>query len=430
MSKTVDGQLSFSAVYACVTLIANDFGSLRPRLVEKRGNVWKETTSASFSPVIRKPNRYQNHIQFKQWWATSKLTFGNTYVLLVRDNRGVVVEQYILDARRVYPLVAPDGQVYYTLHTDNLSGVQGEITVPASEIIHDRMNCLFHPLVGIPPLYAAGSPAAQGLAIQNQSRNFFVNGARPSGVLTAPGAISQETADRLKSHWEEKFTGENSGKVAVLGDGLQYSPMTMTYVDAQLIEQMKMTIEAICTAFHVPPFKIGHGQMPTFQNGETLNQIYYSDCLQSLIEEYELCQDEGLGIGEAITVNGRKTQLGIDLDLRGLLRMDKATQVRTLGEAVKGSIMTVNEAREEIDLDKVSGGDTVYMQQQNFGLDALAKRDSLPNPFVIDRPTANPDPSVSGPAVNADPTQAVDQVAAAKAFAYDAQKAFEQELIA
>jgi len=85
--------------------------------------------------------------------------------------------------------------------------------------------------------------------------------------------------------------------------------------------------------------------------------------------------------------------------------MDTATQVRTLGAAVKGSIITVNEAREELDRSKVSGGDTVYMQQQNFSLDALAKRDALPNPFVIDRPTANPDPSVSGPPANADPTQ-------------------------
>jgi len=188
-----------------------------------------------------------------------------------------------------------------------------------------------------------------------------------------------------------------------------------------------MTAEMVCAAFHVPAFKVGIGQMPTYQNGEVLNQIYYSDCLQSLIEEYELCQDEGLGIGEAVTINGRSTQLGVDLDLRGLFRMDTATQMRTLGEGVKGSILTVNEAREEMDRDKIAGGDTVYMQQQNFSLEALAKRDSLPNPFVIDRPTANPDPSVSGPPANADPNQ--DQ-ATGKAFAYDVQKAFEQELAA
>src|SRR5690606_19981929 len=223
-----------------------------------------------------KPNRFQNHIQFKEWWAMSKLTRGNTYALKQRDRRGVVVAQYLLDPGKVTPLVAEDGAIYYQLSADNLTGVSEDVVVPASEIIHDRMNCLFHPLVGVPPLYACGLAAAQGLAIQQQSRQFFGNGARPSGVLTAPGAISQEAADRLKEAWETKFTGSNSGKVAILGDGLKYEPMVMTATDAQMIEQLRMTAEQVCAAYHVPSFKVGIGQMPTYQNGEMLNQIYYS----------------------------------------------------------------------------------------------------------------------------------------------------------
>src|SRR5690606_16668747 len=201
------------------------------------------------------------------------------------------------DPQRVTPLVAEDGSVYYQLAQDNLSGVQAiNVTVPASEIIHDRMNCLFHPLVGISPLYACGLAAAQGLSIQSQSRKFFNNGSRPSGVLTAPGSISDETAARLKEAWETKFTGDNAGKVAILGDGLKYDAMVMKSSDAQLIEQLKMTAEMVCAAFHVPAFKVGIGAMPTYQNGETLNGIYYSDCLQSMIEQMEACLDEGLGL--------------------------------------------------------------------------------------------------------------------------------------
>lgn len=369
---TVDTQLSYYAVFACVTLISGDFAKLRQRLVEKSGSIWKETVSPAFSPVLRKPNRYQNHIQFKENWGISKLTRGNTYALKQRDARGIVVAQYILDPNRVVPLVAPDGEVYYQLDTDNLSGLTKQVVVPASEIIHDRMNCLFHPLVGISPLYACGLAAAQGLNIQTQSKSFFGNGARPGGVLTAPGAISQETADRLKEYWNTNFSGTNSGKVAVLGDGLTYAPMVMTATDAQMIEQLKMTAEMVCAAFHVPPFKVGIGTMPTYQNGEMLNQIYYSDCLQKLIEDYELCQDEGLGIGEGVKIEGR--ELGVDLDLRGLLRMDTSTQVKTLTEAVKGSIMKTNEAREAFDLPPVEGGDTIWSQQQNWPISELAKR--------------------------------------------------------
>ena len=70
-------------------------------------------------------------------------------------------------------------------------------TIPADEIIHDRFNCLFHPLVGISPLYAAKLAANQGLRIQENSALFFGNMSRPSGILTAPEQISDETAERL-----------------------------------------------------------------------------------------------------------------------------------------------------------------------------------------------------------------------------------------
>jgi HK97 family phage portal protein len=218
---SVDTQLAYYAVYACITLISNDIGKLRPMLVEKVGRVWRETTSPAFSPVLRKPNRYQNHIQFKQWWAMSKLARGNAYGLKQRDARGVVTSIYLLDPQHIKPLVAEDGSIYYELCADNLSGISEAVTVPASEIIHDRMNCLFHPLVGVSPLYACGLAAAQGLSIQSTSRTFFSNGARPSGVLTAPGSISDPTAARIKENWDTKFSGANSGQVAVLGDALQ-----------------------------------------------------------------------------------------------------------------------------------------------------------------------------------------------------------------
>lgn len=383
----VDTKLSFYAVYACVTLIANDIGKLRPRLLEHADGIWTEVRSPSFSPVLRKPNRFQNHIQFKEWWITSKLTRGNTYALKQRDGRGVVEALYLLDPANVEPMVTDEGSVYYSLKTDNLAGVGDDVLVPSSEIIHDRMNCLYHPLVGVSPLYGAGRAASQGIAIQDQSRTFFGNGARPSGVLTAPGNISQETAERLQTAWESKFSGSNSGRVAVLGDGLSYEPMVMTATDAQTVEQLRMAAEQVCAVYHVPPFKIGIGQQPTHQNGELLNQQYYDNCLQSLIEQFELCMDEGLGIGEGVSVQGRV--LGMDLDLEGLLRMDTATQVRTLSEAVKGSLMRVNEGRRRLDLPPVEGGDTIWMQQQNYSLEALAERDRN-DPFAAPAPAPPP----------------------------------------
>lgn len=357
-----DTAISYFAVFSCITLVAGDISKLRPRIVRKDSNdIWQEIAGGD---ILRRPNRYQNHIQFKESWAISKLYRGNTYCLKQRDSRGQVVALYVLDPERCRPLVADDGSIYYELSDSTLNGITQSVVVPASEIIHDRMNCLFHPLVGVPPLYACGLSAAAGQNMQRDSSRFFANGARPGGVLTAPGAISDETASRLKAHWDTNYTGENSGKVAVLGDGLSFQSMKVTAVDSELIDQMKLTADIVCSTFHVPPFKIGMGAIPSGQKIEDLNQIYYSDCLQVLIESMEECLTLGLELSD-----GR----AFELDLDGLLRMDTATMYTTLGGAVGAAILAPNEARKRMNLKPLDGGDTVYMQQQDFPLDQVRK---------------------------------------------------------
>lgn len=372
--------LAHYAVYACVTLIQNDIGKLRQRLMElDASGIWKETSSPSFSPVLKKPNNYQNHIQFKQWWQNSKLINGNSYGLKQRDQRGIVTSIYVLDPCRVLPLVADDGSIYYQLSNDNLNRVGDGVTVPASEIIHDRMNCLFHPLVGVSPLYAAARAACQSLKMQNDSSTFFENGARPGGILSAPGAISDETAARLKAHWDANYTGQNAGKVAVVGDDLKFQQMKMSATDSQLIEQFKLTAEMVCTAFHVPPSKVGVGASATGTTAAQENQKYYSDCIQILAEEYEACMDEGLALPD---------RYGVELDVDGLLRMDMGALVETLAAGVKGGVMTPNYALKRLNQPSVEGGDTIYLQQQNYSIQALSRRDAQADPFATSQPAA------------------------------------------
>lgn len=374
-----DTVLSFHAVFACQTLIASDIAKLRVKLVAQDSDgIWSETKSTAYSPVLRKPNGFQNRMQFFENWVLSKLQRGNTYVLKQRDGRGVVVKLYILDPLRVQPLVSESGEVFYELDTDTIAGVAERVVVPAREIIHDRFNCFFHPLVGLSPIYANGLAATHGVAIQSNSTLFFQNGSQPGGVLTAPGAIGDETATRLKEYWDTNYSGANRGKVAVLGDGLKYEQMTTKAVDAQLIEQLKWSAEVVCSTYHVPPYKIGIGQMPPYTNVQALNVEYYSQCLQVLIEAIELCLDEGLATGET---------LGTEFDVDGLLRMDSVTQMTVLKEGA--GILKVDEMRAKLDRKPTPGGNAVYLQQQNFSLEALAKRDAQPDPFNL-KPAADP----------------------------------------
>ena len=386
--------LQNATLYRCVTMPAADIAKMRLRLMTQNGDVWKETTSPAFSPVLAKPNRYQTRNQFFESWIMSKLRTGNAYTLLETDNRNVVTAMYVLDPYKVKVLIADDGSVFYQLNTDKLVGIPDDnVTVPDDVVLHDRMNCLFHPLYGMSPLYSSNQAALAGLSMQEFSSRFFVNAARPSGVLTAPADIPPAAADRLKAHWDQQYSQANSGSVAVLGSGLKFEPMQQNAVDSQLIEQLQHTDETICAAYGIPAFMVGVKDPPQYANAELLDLQYYKQCLQSLIEHIETVLTEGLGLDAA----GYRAEF----DLKGLFRMDSQTQINTLAQAVDKGIMTHNEAREILNLPPEPGGDVLMAQQQMFSLEALANRDNAPQLPAAPAPSQPAQPQPPAPDMTA-----------------------------
>jgi HK97 family phage portal protein len=366
--------LAFSAVYCCVTGIAGDISKNRIKVVRNVKGVWEEITENNpWLPVLRKPNHYQSRIQFVEQWIISKLLWGNTYVLKERDARGIVNGLHILSPQRVIPMVADNGEIFYELHQDYLTGLPEPIVIPAREIIHDTMACLWHPLVGVPPIYACAISATMGNKIQGNSTTFFGNLSLPGGMLSAPGHISDETVIRLKATWQSNFGGANIGKIAVAGDGLKFETFSMPAEQAQLIDQLKWTVDDVARAFHYPLFKMG-GPVPPYSAGpEAVSMMYFTDCLQILIEALEISLDNGLEL---------PLDQGTEMDIDNLVRMDTQALYDSNAKAVGGGWMSPNEARYRANFGPVTGGDSPMIQQQNFSLEALAKRDAQLDPFA------------------------------------------------
>jgi len=376
--------LSNPTVFRCCSLIAADIGKLAPpRLVALDANgVWYETTSPAFSPVLRKPNRYATAQQFYESWMWSKLLFGNTYILKERDARGLVTALYILDPTRVTVAVAPDQSVYYQLKTGGLGLPQemADLAVPARDILHDRWNCAFHPLMGLSPLYACGAVAQQGLNIQTSSSTFFAAGGRPSGLLVAPTEIDPLTAARLSETWHNL----GPGKTAIVGYGMKYQDIGSTAVDAQLIEQQGWTAKTIAGCFGVPISMVDSSQQPPYANSEASTLQYHAQCLQPLLVAIENSLDAALDL---------PAPYGTEFDLDMLIWMDTPTRTQAARDAIGSGAMSPNEARlKYFGLGPVEGGDTPYLQQQMFSLAALAERDAG-DPFAKPAPRAVPNPS-------------------------------------
>lgn len=377
---TRDELLTQHAVYSCISLVANDISKLEIDLKrrDENGIYVRVDDHPVFGPVLKRQNRFQNRIQFIQNWVHSLLSSGACYVLKARDKRGVVSAMYVLDPARVEPLVHEQtGEVFYRLQTDSLAGIAADdgqtVTVPASELLHDRINAFYHPLIGISPLAAASLPILLGREAQTAATNFNRNSGRPSGILTAPGAISDETVEQIRQHWSDNYGGNNAGRVAVMADGLTYQPFqSVPASDAQLLQQLNWTAETVASVFHVPGHMIGVGETPSYDNINALNEQYYSQTLQTLIEQIELLLTEGLKL---------PTGLVVSFNLDGLLRMDELSLVESEKVAVGAGIKSINESRARLGLPPKPGGDDLYLQQQYFSLEALQRRNGLADPF-------------------------------------------------
>jgi HK97 family phage portal protein len=356
--------LSFSPVYACVSLISGDIAKLRLILERRQGAVWAEFENPAYSPVLRRPNRYQTKFQFIEQWLLCKLIYGNVYVFKERDARNVVTALYILDPSRVQVNIAPDGEVFYKLNEDWLAGIGVQLPMaPASEVIHDRAKPLFHPLVGVPPLYASALSGSQGRKIQTQSSTFFENMARPSGHLSAEGHIDDATLESMKRQFQDAFSGVNTGRLLVTGGGIKFASMSVPAQQAQLIEQLGWTVEDVARAFLVPLYKIAAAK--DVKVDPAVTQEYYNTVLHPYIQAIEDLLKEGLALANDVRVR---------VDVDELLRMDPKARMEKNQLGVRGSILAPNEARLTENLPPVKGGEQPLAQHQDYPLAVIADR--------------------------------------------------------
>lgn len=367
--------LCYPTLYACLNRISQDIGKLPFLLKELQSNGTEMVVdNPAYSPVLKKPNHYQTAQQFREAWALSRMIHGNTYVLKGRDDRNVVTRLYVLDPCRVLPLVSDSGDVYYQINyttSENLLPANypaEQLIVPAREIIHDRLNCFHHQLIGVPPVCAAHWAAVKNLKILKSSAQFFSNNAQPGGILTVPAGLSDEDAQAVKDYWATAYSGDNAGKIAVVGADLKFTSFSMNSVDSQLVEQMRYSDEQICQAFGIPPFKIGIGSIPSGLSVDAINLLYRDDALSGQIESMENLLDDALSLSP---------RLGVWMDDGPLLRMDVGKQAEVETKLVGGKIKTPDEARRRFNLAPTGGGGTLWGQHQDYPLGTLAERNDL-----------------------------------------------------
>ena len=285
--------------------------------------------------VIRQPNEHQSGVAFREAMTAAVLLHGNAYARIETNTAGDIAALHPMDPRAVTVVSLPSGRYRYD-YTDKQGNVQRLLE---SEVFHlaDRTepDCI----VGKSRIRIARDTLGLGLSLRDHGAATFRNGARPSGILTAPKAIGDVQADDIKAKWKSMYGGQNQGDIAVLGGELTYQSIAMNLEDAQWIAAQQFTVTEVARIFRVPPTMLQDLSHASYSNTAELGQQFVRYSLARWIAMWEAEMARQL-LGPI----GRKRYLA-EHSVEGLLRGAPEQRAAFYQSAIASGWMTVNEVR-------------------------------------------------------------------------------------
>ena len=328
--------------------------------------------------VLLNPNPYTSRSLFFNQIIRSVYFHGNGYAVATRDNNRAINGLYFVDPKSINGVIDPEsGDVFYWVSPKfgRQYNPETDMVYPARDVLNIRINPKTQePLKGETPISVAANAIAANSAITGHQSRFFNNMSRPSGVLGTDEKLTREQMAQLREAWEAQSTGNNSGRIPILGYGMKWQPMSLTSQDAQMVEAFGMTVESISRVFRVPLPMINSMAGSTFNNAEAMGAWFLSSGLGFLLEHIEL---------EINRLFGLPFKEHTNFQTRALLRSDWKTQIEALSEGVINGIYSPNEARAMQGLGAVEDGDEPRVQQQVVPLSAWDQSANDPQPADV-----------------------------------------------
>jgi HK97 family phage portal protein len=359
--------MQITAVYACVRILAESIAGLPVHLYQYQDSGSKKESLDH--PLYRllhdEPNPEMTSFVFRETLMTHLLLWGNAYAQIIRNGKGQVVALYPLMPNRMSVDRDSSGKLYYQYQmqdSDAHTGKSGTVTLKPSDVLHVP-GLGFDGLVGYSPIAMAKNAIGLAIATEEFGAKFFANGAAPSGVLEHPGTIKDPS--RVREAWQSQFGGSaNSGKVAVLEEGMKYTPISISPNEAQFLETRKFQIDEIARIFRVPPHMVGDLEKSSFSNIEQQSLEFVKYTLEPWIVRWEQ------SLNRALLTETEKATYFVKFNVDGLLRGDYQSRMTGYATARQNGWMSANDIRELENLDRIPpelGGD-LYLINGNMTL--------------------------------------------------------------
>ena len=357
--------MQMTAVYSCVRILAEAVAGLPLHLYKytEEGGKEKAVDHPLYLLLHDEPNPEMSSFVFRETLMTHLLLWGNAYAQIIRNGKNEVVALYPLMPNKMSVDRDERGQLYYTYQRSNEEAptMKGSsVILKPSEVLHIP-GLGFDGLVGYSPIAMAKNAIGMAIACEEYGAKFFANGAQPGGVLEHPGTIKDP--QRVRESWQSTFGGSgNANRIAVLEEGMKYTPIAISPEQAQFLETRKFQINEIARIFRVPPHMVGDLEKSSFSNIEQQSLEFVKYTLDPWVIRWEQ------SIMRSLLTPEEKKTLYVKFNLEGLLRGDYQSRMNGYAIGRQNGWMSANDIRELENLDRIpteEGGD-LYLINGNM----------------------------------------------------------------
>lgn len=357
--------MQMTAVYSCVRILSEAVAGLPLHVYRynESGGKEKAVDHPLYLLLHDEPNPEMTSFIFRETLMTHLLLWGNAFAQIIRNGKGEVVALYPLMPNKMTVDRDENGHLYYRYNRSSdeaLQGGDGTVILQPRDVLHIP-GLGFDGLVGYSPIAMAKNAIGLAIATEEYGAKFFANGAAPSGVLEHPGTIKDPS--KVREAWQSQFGGSaNSGKVAVLEEGMKYTPISISPEQAQFLETRKFQINEIARIFRVPPHMVGDLEKSSFSNIEQQSLEFVKYTLDPWVVRWEQA------ISRALFTADEKKRYFVKFNLEGLLRGDYQSRMQGYATARQNGWMSANDIRELENLDRIpaeDGGD-LYLVNGNM----------------------------------------------------------------
>ena len=336
--------LASAAVWACVTMLANDVSKLKPFLFKKNADGGRTFLPYhKVASLLRRPNGWQTWMEFCSQMQVALALRGNAYAVIVNDLRGDPQMLVPINPDKVALWESPDGGLFFMVTRSGLHQLyvlrDEPLLIPFENILHVK-GISSNGLLGVSPITLAREAIGLSLAQEQLAAKWMGNGARPGGILTTDKKLTPEIQARAKSSWEAAHAGmQGAGKTAVLENGLKWQPLSMTGQDMEFLASRSFQLQEIARIFRIPLSMLADA---SFKNNATATVSQASqDYVNLTLSTYTESWAQRIAFTFGLDYEG--IEVGFDAGI--LLRADLASRMKIYQTAVMGGIWSPNECR-------------------------------------------------------------------------------------